>query len=304
MSSRKKKIFTVLGVLAGILAAAYYFLLRETHHPDNCNFKVDLAEVRALANSTPGDKPTALHVERISRFKVPDALVVAGHPWSMTEMTVYAYQLVYPAQTIVLDTALDAKQNEAMQGEDFDQAAFDRLSKAMTTASAIYVTHEHGDHIGGLMAQTSTTAFAHARITPEQLSHPEITDPVVITPEIKARLEPLEYDRFFAAAPGLVLIKAPGHTPGSQLFFVQLADGTEYLLLGDTAWKAASVAEATSPPRMVSFFLRNDREIHLCQLSGLRELSKAEPKLIQIPGHDATVNEPLIARGSLIAKFR
>jgi glyoxylase-like metal-dependent hydrolase (beta-lactamase superfamily II) len=34
-------------------------------------------------------------------------------------------------------------------------------------------------------------------------------------------------------APGVVLIKAPGHTPGSQAVYVKLASGREVILSGD-----------------------------------------------------------------------
>ena len=30
-------------------------------------------------------------------------------------------------------------------------------------------------------------------------------------------IKPLDYVRYFAPAPGIVLIKSPGHTPGSQM---------------------------------------------------------------------------------------
>jgi glyoxylase-like metal-dependent hydrolase (beta-lactamase superfamily II) len=305
MTRRKKIILGILGGIAVVFAGAYYYLIVEAHVPDNCEFRLDMTELRTLAASIPGEKATELRVERIARFEMPEAVLVSGHPWSATEMIVFAYEMVFPSGSIVIDTALDEKQTAEMQGDQFDAEAFARVARAMHKASAIYVTHEHGDHLGGLIAQTSTVAFARAKITREQLSHPEVFAPFVITPEISAQLKPLEYDRVLAVAPGLVLIKTPGHTPGSQLLFLQMADGTELLILGDTAWKAVSVREATSPPRAVSlFFLRNDRELHTCQLAALRELGKTEPKLFQIPGHDAAVIDDLLAKGVLKARFR
>ena len=43
----------------------------------------------------------------------------------------------------------------------------------------------------------------------------------------------IDYDRLYAVAPGVVLVSAPGHSPGSQLVYVRLADYREVLLVGD-----------------------------------------------------------------------
>jgi hypothetical protein len=87
MTKRKKIIFSTLGALAVIFAVAYYFLLAEKHVPENCSYQVDVGELRTLASSIPGDKATSIHVERIAEFKMPGAVVIAGHPWSTETMS-------------------------------------------------------------------------------------------------------------------------------------------------------------------------------------------------------------------------
>ena len=102
-------------------------------------------------------------------------------------------------------------------------------------------------------------------------------------------------------APGVVLVKAPGHTPGSQLVYVQLADGRELILTGDTAWHRENVELVEGPPRLTSLLLKNDRAANACQLQALHDLP-AEVHVV--PGHDARVVDALVSAGLLHAGLR
>ena len=61
-------------------------------------------------------------------------------------------------------------------------------------------------------------------------------------------------------APGVVLIPAAGHTPGSLYVFVALANGQEVLLVGDTVWSHHNLNRAVGRPLAVSLGLGEDRE--------------------------------------------
>ena len=104
-------------------------------------------------------------------------------------------------------------------------------------------------------------------------------------------------------APGVVLLTAPGHTPGSQLVFVQLADGRELLFLGDVAWQFTNIEHQRERARLVTLMIGEDRTLVLSQLRALAELHEKEPKLAIVPGHDAAVIEKLIAEGTLVPRF-
>src|SRR5207247_1638175 len=73
------------------------------------------------------------------------------------------------------------------------------------------------------------------------------TDPqmpeIKLTPEIAQRFIVLDYEKYFPFAPGFALIKAHGHTPGSQMIYVALESGAEYLLIADTAWHMDGVRQ-------------------------------------------------------------
>jgi glyoxylase-like metal-dependent hydrolase (beta-lactamase superfamily II) len=101
-----------------------------------------------------------------------------------------------------------------------------------------------------------------------------------------------------------VLIKAPGHTPGSQIVFVQTANGNEYLFLGDVAWHWRNVELVRERPRFVAMIAQMDRDALFWQLQELKRLSSAEPNIRLIPGHDGPPVAALIKEGRFVEGFR
>lgn len=288
---RQKRLRWLAGVIV-TLAIAYWWLFVQVPGPGG-EWAADVAEWRRLAQSMPGDKPTAVRVERVADFRFPGAIVGVGKGWGMRSMAVYSYQLVFPTRTALIDTALA----EALPGGTFDPAAFARVTRAMNEADFIVVTHEHSDHLGGLVAQSNVKDLMRvAKLHREQLSHPEVLEPSKFPPEALQGYAALGFERALAVAPGVVLVRAPGHTPGSQLVFVQCADGREYLFLGDVAWRRESVDEVRERPRAIALFIGEDRPAVVRQLEQLHALSLSEPALHQIPGHDPTVIDELVAR--------
>jgi glyoxylase-like metal-dependent hydrolase (beta-lactamase superfamily II) len=87
-------------------------------------------------------------------------------------------------------------------------------------------------------------------LTPSQLKslreHPN--DPCVKLDTTGARSYlVVDYDPVLPIAPGVVLVKTPGHTPGSHVVYVRLKCGQEILLAGDGAWNMAGIATLQRP---------------------------------------------------------
>jgi glyoxylase-like metal-dependent hydrolase (beta-lactamase superfamily II) len=305
MVQRLVRILRFLAILLVVGGPAYYFLA--VHSPTaRSEFPLDIVKVRALANSIPGDKPGEVRYENVMALVFSEAMIEAGGAWERSPMPVYSYQLVYPDSTVIVDTALDRQtaQPEQLIGF-FDDASFERMRSAMTKASQIVITHEHMDHIGGLATHPQLKALLPAlRLTREQLANPKGMDPAKLPADVMAGYQPLEYEGLYALAPGVVLIKSPGHTPGSQMVYVQRADGREMLLLGDVSWRLRNVMEERERPLFMTLIIHENRQQVLAQFRALHRLSQAEPGIRLVPGHDGPRIAALTEDGTLVKGFK
>lgn len=101
-----------------------------------------------------------------------------------------------------------------------------------------------------------------------------------------------------------MLIKAPGHTPGSQMVYVQTANGTEVLFIGDVAWHFRNIELLRERARLVTWlFLKEDRRAVFGQFAALKRLPGDEPGIHIVPGHDGKVIDGLVAAGVLKKGF-
>lgn len=299
------KWFTRLLFTAVILGGAYYALV--VYSPtEGTPYSIDIAKVRELANSIPGEKPSDVRYEHVMDFQFAEAMVVAGDPWKWTPISVYSWQLVYPHKTIIVDTAM----NREIAKPEFlvpmyNDTAYQRMQQAMDKASMIVLTHEHMDHIGGLAASPHLAALMPAvRLTVEQLDNRKGMAPAVLPMDVVTGYQPIHYDQMMALAPGVVLIKSPGHTPGSQMVYVQRADGRELLLMGDVSWHMRNIDLVRERPLFMTLIVGEDRAQVMGEFQALHDLHVAEPKLNLVPGHDGDVVRALTAEGVVSQGFK
>jgi glyoxylase-like metal-dependent hydrolase (beta-lactamase superfamily II) len=105
-------------------------------------------------------------------------------------------------------------------------------------------------------------------------------------------------------APGVVLIRAAGHTPGSQMIYVQRADGQEYIFMGDVASSADNIRLLKIRSRLVTDFMTyDDRNAVMLETKALHALAEAEPKIALVPGHDGGAIRDFERRGLFTSGF-
>lgn len=300
-----KRWHKIILALLAILAAAFYWLLYDNRPGNTPAAPLNIAALRTAANAMPGTKPDSIAVETVARGALADTMLVAGGGFGKRDQGVHSFRIAAGAASIILDTGLSAKSNEAMPFYKHDGAAYARVLAALPKASAIVMTHEHLDHIGGALASEGWAATGpRTRITREQFDHPEITAPVEWPQGSRETYQPLAYQGLHTLAPGVVLIKAASHTPGSQLMFVQLASGREYLFMGDISSMDRNWRETRARSRLVGdLFVGEDRVGVFGWLKAFKALSDANPKMIMVPSHDAVTVDEMVQAGVLTRGF-
>lgn len=300
-----RRLVRVITILLWLGVPAWYVLV--LHSPKGeSSFPLDIGKLRSEANALLGPRPAEVRVEHVMSMNFFESMLMAGDPWLKTAMPVYSYQVVYPDKTLIIDAALSRSQVMAdFVVAMFDDAAYQRMNAGMAQASQIVVTHEHADHIGGVVAHPNLAALLPAlRLNGEQLGNPGGMKPAEWPGEVMKDYKPLQYEGLLPIAPGVVLVKSPGHTPGSQMVFVQLADGRELLFLGDVSWRLRNIEHVRERPLFMTLLIGEDRQSVLAQFQALHDLVAAEPAIRLVPGHDGPAVERLVEGGFLMPGFK
>lgn len=175
-------------------------------------------------------------------------------------------------------------------GQQLTAAGYDPKQLA-----GVVLTHAHWDHVSGLQDLPGVPVWVDA---PEHA----FIDSGRPMAALAHQLGPLPLrDYAFGNGPYLgfaasydvwgdgsvVLVPAPGHTPGSIVAFITLPSGTRYALLGDLVWQVEGIHVPTERPWLLRQMLDEDTAQVRTAIGQIAAVHQRFPDLQLLPAHDA-----------------
>jgi glyoxylase-like metal-dependent hydrolase (beta-lactamase superfamily II) len=160
---------------------------------------------------------------------------------------------------------------------------------------AILLTHAHWDHVSGVPDFPGTAVW----VTAEERQFVERGGALTVV----ARNAPsVRYEEYgFEGGPylgfprshdvygdgAIVVVPAPGHTPGSVVVFLALPGGTRYALVGDLVWQREGITEREERPWLQRTLGDQDPAAVRENILRMAAIAARFPELVLAPAHDA-----------------
>lgn len=265
----------------------------------------ELTAARGLVHAVPGDLPTAVGYLNVAEETWKLSQAVDDTSQRTVAGPTPVFQIRFPRGWIMVDAGMDrAVAAAANDTSAYRDAQYDRAVAALRGADLIVITHEHYDHIATVAHSAVADELAPktmlTRAQMESLLRRKITQTPFDSTHA-GRYIVVDYDRMLPIAPGVVLIKTPGHTPGSQVVYVKLASGREVILSGDVAWNRLSIETGKQKPAKASKSMNEDRAAIAGELAWLHQAEQAGVSVVV--SHDGEQLE-MLARSGVLSKMR
>lgn len=287
----------VLGVVLALTAGAVPLRAQSNRYNDSL-----LVTVRALAHAVPGELPTAVGYLSVVDDSSPESDAVADAPTTRVLQVTPAFQVRYRSGWVMVDAA----ESHKAAGTDghYHQDNYDQIQSALRRARLIVATHEHSDHVDGVLVSPYLAEIVpHTILTAAQVNTLVLgkgpTKPDGLDSARARRYIVVDYDLVLPIAPGVVLIRAPGHTPGSQMVYVKLASGKELVLVGDVVWHHAGIDLQRQKPDTVSRDMHEYRTSIGQEIAWLKNIAESAGIAAAV-SHDGTALQGLVRRGFLV----
>lgn len=293
----------VVGLLLAVLGGAFAVTLMSSPLP------VGATTVTKLPDATP---PPEMSLAAIPSGTMESlgAFTYRGGDFKERKLSMAAILVRHPKGDVLFDSGLGSKVHEHFKGLPLPARIVSKLDPGtpvrarmeakgydLTKLTAIYPTHAHWDHVSGLVDFPSVPVFLSAT---EKAFVDGGSDLAAVMREIAPkdlRTYAFEGGAYMGFAKShdlygdgsIVIVEAPGHTPGSVIVFITTPDGKRYALIGDITWQIEGVNERAEKPLAPRLLVENDAEAVRGLIVTLNALSTRFPELVIVPAHDGAV---------------
>lgn len=166
----------------------------------------------------------------------------------------------------------------------------------MDKLAGVILTHAHWDHVSGLDSLPPKTPvwvsnderkFIASRSAMTALinSFPNVNYKEYTFNDGPYLGFPASYDVWGDGS--IVLVPAPGHSPGSIVAFISLPTGSRYALLGDLVWQNEGVDIPAERPWISRRLVREDDDQVRENIARIAAIRKRFPEIKMVPAHDS-----------------
>jgi glyoxylase-like metal-dependent hydrolase (beta-lactamase superfamily II) len=254
------------------------------------DFRPDLTTIRAMSAVLPGALPLAVNGVRVAASIRPRKFVIEGGDDTPVAMPRTAFQIVYPDCSVMIDSGLDKATHDSFspdKPEPYFAEQFAKLQCALAKARLIVLTHHHADHVAGVLCAPNFSELAGKTIITMDVADCMMNTPhrphLKLAPQALERFIVLDYPQYYPVAPGVVLIRSPGHSPDSQMVFIRLQSGREILHSVDSAWIMDNIMEVKGK---AAPWVKEDVPQVMAQLRWLKAVAETEKNITILVTHD------------------
>jgi glyoxylase-like metal-dependent hydrolase (beta-lactamase superfamily II) len=271
---------------------------------DEVPFQVPLQHIRRLAGLLPGAWPVAVNCVRVAASVRPAKFVIGSDNDTPITMPRSAFQVVYSDCTVMIDSGLDQETHDSFSTPDkrepYFPEEFAKLQKALDAARMIVLTHFHADHVAGVTQADNFDALAAKTFITVATAQCMLNTPH--RPHLRMSAEQInkfnifDYGDCYPIAPGMVLIKAAGHSVDHQMVYIALQSGREILHSVDVGWVLDNIAQIKGK---AAPWVKEDVPAVMGQLRWLNAVLNKETNVTLLVTHDDALLTKLTKSGAI-----